>query len=163
MAHKGYMARIEVPDAVVQWLEATRLEGRQEGHKEGYQKGWDEATAALVEAARAKRSEGGVAPPGSGERPHIARIRADIENGAEPAAETEERNYTKLVMGALAARPGMRAMQIVDWILERDSNANRNSILTAIKRLKKPNNKRIRQHSLRLYLVQSEEQREAAE
>jgi hypothetical protein len=90
--------------------------------KQAYQRGWDDATAALIAAARA----GAVADPAptktnGAEHPSISEIDAHVT-----AREAVER--------ALRARPGMHSSEIHKWVVANGMQIKFEAVRTAIKR-----------------------------
>jgi hypothetical protein len=143
------MTKIAIPDHVIGWLETMQLEA--------YQKGWDDATAAVVEAASAKRGASSTKAPDTSRPPVIHHVRpSEIGTG-----KTDGLSYPDWVVQALEFQSGIRAVQVANWVLERNPAANRQSIYTAIKRMKIARNQRVRQHGVKLYLVQPDKQEAA--
>ena len=133
--------QVEIPPAVAEWLEGIR--------KEAYQKGWDDATAALVQAAASARPADSESKGGGLKRKPF-----------KPAnAEGEESNRDKVIR-ALRAKPGMRFADIPRWLQDEDPSVNRLTILTTAKRLYK--NKVLKKRGVRLYVNDATEQQEAA-
>ena len=143
----GYtMNRIAIPEEVYRWMETLQAEA--------YQKGWEAATAAMVEAASAKRGAPSQADANGSTQPLANRTRVRLSDFGNAIAPT----YRDRIIEALKAKPGMRSAEVGRWIKERHADANPNSIQTTIKRMKK---KEIRQRGVRLYLADLHEQEAA--
>lgn len=133
--------RIEIPSAVAEWLERIR--------QEAYQKGWDEATVALVQAAKSARP----VDISSKER------KIDRKPFRAANATGEESNKDKVIR-ALRNEPGMRFADIPRWLQKEDASINRLTIITTARRLLK--NRVLRKRGVRLYVNDAPEQQEAA-
>lgn len=139
-----------MPQQILDWL------GEQERRvQEAYQKGWDDATTALVEAARAKRSVGAGASPVS-----VPVIAQTSPKQATVMANREGRPTNRAaVIEALRAQPGQRPSEIPRWLERAGMPMNATSILTLVKRMKREGN--IVNRDGRYFL--SENSKEAAE
>lgn len=113
--------------------EQGRAEGRAEGFEQGYQKAVADASAAAVAAVA------GIA--------EIIKTRvAEIGHHQGRQAKREEQPYAVVWSGdetnrqkvliALEHQPGMRPIEIIQWLIEYGANPNANSILTTIKRMR---------------------------
>jgi hypothetical protein len=122
---------IPIPQHVLEWIEDLR--------QVAYQKGWDDATAAMMEAAASKRGAiterpiaadpAATAPP---TRPAFARVRLSRPFGAKLTHRIR-------VLRALRVHPGMRPREVVQYLVKNgDASPHQaNAVETAIKRMRK--------------------------
>lgn len=131
----------QIPPAVLEWIEELQ--------KQAYQKGWDEATAALVQAAASARPGNGTVVKGKLER---KKPKISAPQGGESNRER--------VLRALKNKPGMRLAEIARYLTEEDSTVNRLSILTTAKRMHK--DRTLRKRGNKLFINDTPEQNQEA-
>lgn len=148
------MTKFTIPEPMAQWLASIQDEAYQRGHEEGYQKGWDEATAALVEAAKEKR----VTPAHTPQEPRVSEQPLSIRTRVR-ASDFEDLSYKQRIVSALRESPGLRAADIARRLKALDPRVNENSVKTTIKRMK---NKEIRQTRNKKWLLNEDHSQEAA-
>ncbi len=130
--------QVEIPSHVLDWLE-----GRD---RQAYQKGWEDATAALVQAAASARPGGKIA-----EKPTTPAFKPPVS--PPPANET---NRDRIIR-ALKAKPGMRAADIARWLINENPEVNRMTILTMTKRMQKDHALRKRGNGLYVNEIRDQE------
>lgn len=137
------MTKIAIPEHVTQWLEAIR--------EEAYQKGIADATAAMVQAATSAAKHGiNAVSPRAAEA-----LAPPVRQGGGLVRLIPTRQR---IISVVRANPGMRPTEIAQAIQKADPSVNRNTILTAIKRMKKND---LRARGPKLYLAE-QSQEEAA-
>lgn len=108
--------QIQVPKAVADWVSSIQADSHKKGYDEGYQQGWDAATKALIEAAKGHK------------------------NAPAPEAEIDLKGATTnahRIFRVVEARPGLKPSEVVKWFETHTDDANADSILTTIKRMRK--------------------------
>lgn len=125
---------VKIPPHVLDWFE--------EIEKTAYQKGWDDATAALIEAAKARRPV--MELPAATDSPTQRRVTL-------PTIRAGRETNRAAVVRALTAKPGMRPVDVPRWLQDTGTPMNSTSIMTLIKRMRRERN--IEKRGDGLYLV----------
>lgn len=136
--------------SIAKYLDTVWREAFEAGRVAGYQDGWAAATAAMIEAAEAKRIFGPSTEKSNAQSaPATPTVKAAVN--LVGSSTTSSRTY---IEAALTAKPGMKPMEVVHWATERYPGVNRHTILMQIKRMRR-NKEFVARDDSSLYLVKS--------